>query len=122
MKVVDVFPYGGLVIPRASVSAFENACSVEMRCHRLSNGETYRGRAGPILVPMEIAQSVVGVYGLDDRRLPWCRPVEDCIAEVSQAVAAADATETPRRAPARTFPNILTRPAAALSDWQRQLH
>ena len=71
LSIDDIVPTGGLVIMTGHVAAFEGAFRIELRRHRFDNGASYRGCTDPVRLPLGIAGIVVGVFGLDNRRLPW---------------------------------------------------
>ena len=71
VSIDDVVPTGGLVVMTGPVGAFEGAFRVELYRHRFENGASYRGCTDPVRLPLGIAGIVVGVFGLDNRRLPW---------------------------------------------------
>jgi kumamolisin len=55
-----------LVRLAGTVERFEQAFGIALERWAYSDG-TYRGRTGPIQIPSELDQVVVGVFGLDDR-------------------------------------------------------
>jgi kumamolisin len=64
--------------PRRSVwlsgtaEQMSKAFGVELAEHDHPHGGTFRGRTGPIMIPEELADVIVGVFGLDNR--PQARP------------------------------------------------
>jgi kumamolisin len=81
-KVTDFASRNGLVVVEANaakrtvklsgtVKAFSAAFDVELGHYEHAN-MTYRGRTGPIGLPKELGEIVVGVFGLDNR--PFARP------------------------------------------------
>ena len=71
LVVSGEMPEQRLVLLTGPASALEQAFKVELRRHRFPDASSYRGRTGTISVPAEIADAVVGVFGLDDRPVAW---------------------------------------------------
>ena len=67
LQVHTVLPDERTVILSGTADAFTKAFKVELRKHRLPNGYSYRGREGEISIPEELANIVVGIFGLDNR-------------------------------------------------------
>jgi kumamolisin len=59
------------VLLKGTAADFSKAFGVELRTHHLPNGQKYRGRVGKISIPSELEGIVVGVFGLDNRRVAW---------------------------------------------------
>lgn len=59
------------LILRGKIADFERAFRVKLRHHRFDDMGSYRGRIGSIFVPAEIADAVIGVFGLDNRPVVW---------------------------------------------------
>ena len=81
LSIEDVLPNGGLVVMTGPLAAFETAFKVELHRHRFENGASYRGCIDPVRLPLGIAGIVVGVFGLDNRRLPWRRDPKEAYGE-----------------------------------------
>jgi kumamolisin len=56
-----------IVLLSGTVAKCRKAFKVALRTHQDAMGRTYRGREGPIHIPTDLAEIVVGVFGLDDR-------------------------------------------------------
>src|SRR5712691_2718276 len=54
------------VILAGTVANFNQAFGVSLKTYAYPNG-TYRGRTGPVQVPVELATVIEGVFGLDNR-------------------------------------------------------
>ncbi|MGI4788729.1 MAG: S53 family peptidase [Janthinobacterium lividum] len=54
------------VLLSGTAADFQKAFSVELKNYSLDGG-TYRGRSGPIFIPSDLKDIVVGVFGLDNR-------------------------------------------------------
>ena len=102
LSIDDVVPTGGLVVMTGPVAAFEGAFRVELHRHRFENGASYRGCTNPVRLPLGIAGIVVGVFGLDNRRLPWrqenCDPALDVESEQTPPPQPLLFANTPARA------------------------
>jgi len=55
------------IVLKGTAANFSKAFQVKLNTHRLANGESYRGREGKILIPAQLKDVVIGVFGLDDR-------------------------------------------------------
>jgi kumamolisin len=71
LTVVTVDPAGRRVVLAGTAAALSAAFATELQRYEHPNG-TFRGRTGPLHIPTELDQIVVGVFGLDDR--PQARP------------------------------------------------
>jgi kumamolisin len=71
LNVTDELPAERIVLIEGPAGDVSKAFKVELREHRLANGNSYRGREGNISIPSELAHCVVGVFNLDNR--PVCR-------------------------------------------------
>ncbi len=71
LRVVSVHPARRSVQLCGSVRALASAFGVELARYEYPGG-AYRGRVGPVELPAELAETVVGVFGLDNR--PQARP------------------------------------------------
>jgi len=60
------------IILHGTIASFETALKTPLKRYTDEAGITFRGRAGYIYVPSEIADIVEGIYGLDDR--PCAKP------------------------------------------------
>ena len=67
LEVDSVLPVERSVILKGIARNFSKAFHVELKAHRLANGESYRGREGVISIPAPLKSIVVGVFGLDNR-------------------------------------------------------
>lgn len=71
LTVVETDPVGRKIVLAGTAAAMSAAFATELQRYEHLNG-TYRGRTGPIHVPTELEQIIVGVFGLDDR--PQAQP------------------------------------------------
>ncbi len=71
LTVVTTDPVGRRVVLAGTAAAMSAAFATELQRYEHPQG-TYRGRTGPVHIPNELDQIVVGVFGLDDR--PQARP------------------------------------------------
>lgn len=71
LTVVQTDPVGRKVVLAGTAAAMMRAFATELQQYAYEGG-TFRGRTGPLHVPSEIDQIVVGVFGLDNR--PQARP------------------------------------------------
>jgi kumamolisin len=71
LNVQAVLAVERTVLLQGTAADFSMAFGVELRTHRLQSGQTYRGRVGKISIPDELEGVVVGVFGLDNRRVAW---------------------------------------------------
>ena len=71
LNVQAVLPVERTVILKGTVADFSKAFDVKLHTHRFADGHTYRGRVGKISIPAELEGAVVGVFGLDNRRVAW---------------------------------------------------
>ncbi|MEO8970568.1 MAG: S53 family peptidase [Ktedonobacteraceae bacterium] len=71
LTVVEKDPVGRKVVLAGTAAAMSAAFATELQRYEHPNG-TYRGRTGPIHVPSELDQVIVGVFGLDNR--PQAQP------------------------------------------------
>ena len=74
LTVVDTDPAARTVVASGTVGQLSEAFAVNLHRYEVPTGhasetETYRGRDGYIHVPRELADVVVGVFGLDNRRI-----------------------------------------------------
>ncbi len=70
LQVVDVHAAGRTVALAGTVAQMDRAFGVELGRYKV-RGATYRGRDGFVYVPSELAQIVLGVFGLDNRRVGY---------------------------------------------------
>ncbi|GIG23202.1 kumamolisin [Cellulomonas chitinilytica] len=68
LEVVESSPEKRSVTLRGTSKAAQEAFGVKLARYR-SEGQTFRGRQGPVTVPAEVADVVESVFGLDDRRV-----------------------------------------------------
>jgi kumamolisin len=68
LKVVETNPGTRSVKLAGTVDEMEKAFQVKLIQYKHERGN-YRGRRGPILIPKELEGIVVGVFGLDNRRI-----------------------------------------------------
>ncbi len=88
-----------------SSSAFSQAFQVQLDKYQYKGG-TYRGRTGPVSIPAELSDVIVGVHGLDNR--PQVRPHFRVATRTRAAAAAASASYTPLQvAQAYSFPTAV---------------
>lgn len=71
LSVLETSALTRTVVLAARVEDLASAFQVDLVRYRYETG-TYRGRTGPVLIPADLADIVVGVVGLDDR--PQARP------------------------------------------------
>lgn len=71
LTVVTTDPVGRRVVLAGTAAAMSAAFATELQHYEYPGGR-YRGRSGPLHVPNELDQIIVGVFGLDDR--PQARP------------------------------------------------
>jgi kumamolisin len=71
LTVVEKDPVGRRVVLAGTAAAMSAAFGTELQRYEYPGG-TYRGRTGPLHIPSELDQIIVGVFGLDDR--PQARP------------------------------------------------
>jgi len=71
LNVQAVLPVERTVLLEGTAADFSKAFGVKLRTHRFPSGHTYRGRVGKISIPAELEGIVVGVFGLDNRRVAW---------------------------------------------------
>ncbi len=71
LTVVEKDPVGRKVVLAGTAAAMSAAFATELQRYEHPNG-TYRGRTGPIHIPAELNQIIVGVFGLDNR--PQAQP------------------------------------------------
>src|SRR5438034_4609383 len=93
----------GTVRLKGSVGSFNAAFGVKLRQYAKGRALKYRGRTGPIYVPKELQDVIVGVHGLDNR--PVAKPHSRRPRPAKgQRWSGRGATAQKRRtAPARTF-------------------
>ncbi len=66
LEVLEEAPARRSVVLRGSTPSLEAAFGASLRRY-VHPGGSYRGRAGPLSIPVELADTVLGVFGLDDR-------------------------------------------------------
>jgi kumamolisin len=71
LTVVETDPVSRRVVLAGTAEALSGAFGTQLQRYE-HEGRTFRGRAGPLHVPAELDQVVVGVFGLDDR--PQAKP------------------------------------------------
>ncbi|MEO8973756.1 MAG: S53 family peptidase [Ktedonobacteraceae bacterium] len=71
LTIVETDPVGRKVVLAGTAATLSAAFATELQCYEHSNG-TYRGRTGPLHVPAELDQVIMGVFGLDNR--PQAQP------------------------------------------------
>jgi len=71
LEVVSTNPARRSVTLAGTVEAFSRAFEVELSRYQHPRG-TYRGRTGPLTIPVELSGVLEGVFGLDDR--PQAQP------------------------------------------------
>jgi kumamolisin len=105
LAVIDARPSERSLMLKGTVANFEKAFRVELRKHRFSDGSSYRGRVGSISMPSEIADAIVGVFGLDDRPVVW-RTLRLKVPSSKEAAAGGSQTPGPLT---EFFPNALAK-------------
>jgi hypothetical protein len=68
LTVGEIAPERRLVHLSGTAGKMEEAFGVKLNQYR-TESETYRSHEGPVTLPPEIADAVVGVFGLDNRRM-----------------------------------------------------
>ncbi|HVB24695.1 MAG TPA: S53 family peptidase [Ktedonobacteraceae bacterium] len=89
LSVVETDPVGRKIVLAGTAAAMSAAFATELQRYEHPSG-TYRGRTGPIHIPSELNQIIVGVFGLDDR--PQAQPhlqLLDKVASPNTATATA---------------------------------
>ena len=71
LNVLEVLAVERTVLLQGTAADFSKAFGVELRTYRMPNGQSYRGRVGKISIPAELEGVVIGVFGLDNRRVAW---------------------------------------------------
>jgi kumamolisin len=71
LTIVETDPVARRIVLAGTAAALSVAFATELQRYEYAGG-TFRGRSGPLHVPAELDQIVVGVLGLDDR--PQARP------------------------------------------------
>lgn len=66
LTIVETDPVGRRVVLAGTAAAMSAAFATELQRYEHPGG-TYRGRTGPLHIPNELDQIIVGVFGLDDR-------------------------------------------------------
>ena len=87
LKVVESSIPRRLVILSGTVAQFSEAFGVHLDHCEYPQG-TYRGRTGPVHIPADLQQIIVGVFGLDNRPIakPHLRRLPRDAPQVAQAV------------------------------------
>src|SRR5262249_31065527 len=67
LDVDAILPVERAVILQGTAANFSRAFQVELKTHTLADGRSYRGREGSIRIPAQLANVVIGVFGLDAR-------------------------------------------------------
>jgi len=96
LAVVDSSSARRSVVLSGPVAAMRTAFGVDLKLFAHPGGGTFRGREGAVYVPPELADVVVGVFGLDDRPAagPHMRRLAD-LDGIQSLVAAPRASFTP---------------------------
>jgi kumamolisin len=108
LTIVETDPVSRKVVLAGTAAAMSAAFATELQRYEYPGG-TYRGRTGPLHIPNELDQVIVGVFGLDDR--PQARPhlqLFDKLAGTSQAHAATISYTPPQIAQLYNFPTSST--------------
>jgi len=71
LTIVETDSVGRKIALAGTAAAMSAAFAIELQRYEYPGG-TYRGRTGPVHIPNELDQIIVGVFGLDDR--PQARP------------------------------------------------
>ena len=93
LTVTEVSPAKRSVVLAGTVEAFSKAFGVSLATYEYWGG-TYRGRVGAVHVPVELAEIVQGVFGLDDR--PQAKPHFRLLKEAA-TVGTSDRTNSSRQ-------------------------
>src|SRR5260221_5051306 len=104
LTIVETDPVGRRVVLAGTAAAMSAAFATELQRYEYPGG-TYRGRTGPLHIPNELDQIIVGVFGLDDR--PQARPHLqrfDRVAGGKEAKAATISYTPPQLAQLYDFP------------------
>src|SRR3989442_9398150 len=64
LSIVETDPVGRKVVLAGTAAAMSAAFAIELQRYEYPGG-TYRGRTGPLHIPNELDQIIVGVFGLD---------------------------------------------------------
>lgn len=108
LKVKAVLPVQRSILLDGTAAQFSEAFRVALREHFLPDDSSYRGRDGSISIPEDLGYCVVGVFGLDNRRVAW--PQFRCGKMRRQAeIAAAGAKFQTQGAARAFFPNELAK-------------
>ena len=67
LTVVDASVEKRRVILKGTADAMAKAFGIKWQVYKDANGQTFRGRTGPISIPTDLQGVVVAVLGLDDR-------------------------------------------------------
>src|SRR5438094_1728306 len=105
LTIVGTDPVSRKVVLAGTAAAMSAAFATELQRYEHPGG-TYRGRTGPVHIPNELDQIIVGVFGLDDR--PQARThlqLLDKVAHHNKANAATIAYTPPQLAHLYDFPN-----------------
>ncbi len=107
LTIVETDPVGRRVVLAGTAAAMSAAFATELQRYEHPGG-TYRGRTGPVHIPGDLDQIIVGVFGLDDR--PQARPHLqrfDPVASGKQAKAVTISYTPPQLAQLYDFPTTL---------------
>jgi kumamolisin len=101
LQVVESSIPRRLVILSGTAAQFSDAFEVRLDHYQYPKG-TYRGRTGPVHIPEDLQNIVVGVFGLDNR--PFARPHFRSLPKDSPAAAQAMTFDPPQVARLYNFP------------------
>ncbi len=108
LTVKAVLPAQRSILLEGTTAQFSEAFRVALREHFLPDDTSYRGRDGSISIPEDLGYCVVGVFGLDNRRVAW--PQFRCGGIVREAEAARSGAKFQTPGAVRAFfPNELAR-------------
>ena len=105
LSIVETNPAARKVLLAGTAAAMSTAFATELQRFEHPSG-TYRGRTGPVHIPANLDQVIVGVFGLDDR--PQAQPhlqLFDKASVTHQANAAAISYTPPQVAQLYDFPS-----------------
>ncbi len=71
LAVKAVLPAQRSILLGGTTARFSEAFRVALHEHYLPDNTSYRGRDGTISIPEDLGYCVVGVFGLDNRRVAW---------------------------------------------------
>ena len=105
LNIQAALPVERTVLLKGNAEDFSKAFGVKLYTHRFPNGHTYRGRVGTISIPSELEGAVVGVFGLDNRRVAWpnVRFTQRTAAQAARTADASPAAQFQTPGPTEAF-------------------